>query len=78
MKLAIIYGQDGRIVATSRAVDLKEAGSKFSNAAMLPGQGQRLVEIDLADGLESVPNHELHNDYQIDVDTSKLVKKKEP
>jgi len=77
MKLAILHDDRGQILATSRVEDLKEAGSTFTRVGMVPRKGQRLVEVD-SEGLDQVPAHQLHDEYEIDVHTSKLVKKKKP
>ena len=77
MKLAILHDDSGQIIATSRVGDLKEAGSSFSQVGMAPRRGQRLVEVD-AEGLDQVTAHQLHDEYEVDVQSSTLVKKKRP
>ena len=77
MKLSILHDDRGHIVATSKVGDLTEAGSKFAKVGMVPRKGQRLVEID-SEELDKLPAHRLHDEYEIDVHTSKLVKKKKP
>jgi len=59
----------------SKNVDLKQAGSKFVRVGMVPGPGQRLLEIELSGEHEKKPLRELHNEYRVDIITSRLVKK---
>ncbi len=77
MKATILYDEHGRIVAISKIGDLKEAGSKFDKAGVIPGVGQRALEVDLSSELESLPLRELHEQHRIDVITLKLVRKTE-
>lgn len=78
MKATFLHDQDGRILAISKPVDLKQAGSKFTRAGMVAGRGQRLLDLDLAEEHASKSLRELHEQFQIDLATSKLVKKREP
>ncbi len=78
MKATFLHDQDGRILAISKAVDLKQAGSKFTRVGMVAGRGQQLLELHLAEEHASKSLRELHEQFQIDLATSKLVKKREP
>jgi hypothetical protein len=78
MKATFLHDEEGRILAISKPVDLKQAGSKFTRAGMVAGRGQRLLDLDLAEEHASKPLRELHEQFQIDVATSKLVRKREP
>ena len=77
MKATFLHDEEGRIVAISKPVDLKQAGSKFTQAGMVAGRGQRLLDLDLAEEHASKSLRELHEQFQIDLATSKLVKKQE-
>ncbi len=78
MKTTVLHDEHGRIIGISKNVDLKKSGSKFVKAGMMPKTGQRTVEITLSKELDTRPLRELHNDYRVDITTSKLVKKTEP
>jgi hypothetical protein len=78
MKATILHDEHGRIIAISKIGDLKKAGSKFVNVGMVPGKGQRALEVDLSKELASRPLRELHDQYHLDMVTSKLVRKTEP
>ena len=78
MKATFLHDQDGRILAISKAVDLKQAGSEFTRVGMVAGRGQQLLELHLAEEHASKSLRELHEQFQIDLATSKLVKKREP
>ena len=47
MKATILHDEHGEIIAISKIGNLKEAGSKFLKASMVPGAGQRALEIEL-------------------------------
>jgi hypothetical protein len=74
MKTTILHDEHGRIVSVSKVGDLKAAGSKFTKVGMIPGPGQKLVEIELSDEDEKLPLSELHGLYRVDVASAKLVK----
>ena len=78
MKATFLHDQEGRILAISKPVDLKQTGSKFTGAVMVAGRGQRLLDLDLAAEHASKSLRELHEQFQIDLATSRLVKKREP
>jgi hypothetical protein len=75
VKATILHDEHGRILAISKAEDLKKAGSKFATASLIPGPGQRKLEIELSEEQEKRPLPELHEEYRVDLTTSKLVKK---
>jgi hypothetical protein len=75
MKATILHDEHGRIIAISRIGDLKKAGSKFVEVGMIPGAGQRMLEIELSGKVEGRSLLELHKEYRVDLATSKLVKK---
>jgi len=77
MKATILHDEHGRIVAVSRPVDLKKAGSKFARFGMVPGVGQRVVEIEFSDEIAKKPLVELHREFRVDVAGSKLIRKTE-
>jgi hypothetical protein len=74
MKATILHDEHGLIIAISQMVDLEKSGSKFTKVGMIPGPGQQILEVDLGE-LEGRPLLELHQEYRVDVITSKLVKK---
>jgi hypothetical protein len=75
MKASIVHDEHGEIVSISKVGNLKEAGSKFTSVAMVPGKGQRLVEVDLSGDTEKKSLQDLHRDYRVDITTFKLVKR---
>jgi hypothetical protein len=75
MKASVLHDEHGRILSISKAVDLKASGSKFTSFGMMPGAGQRLVEVALSAADAKRPLHELHLRYRVDTATQKLVKK---
>jgi hypothetical protein len=74
MRVSILHDEHGRILSISKPVDLKRAGSKFTSFGMVPGAGQRLIEVDLSEDDAARPLHEIHSAYRVDVASSKLVK----
>jgi hypothetical protein len=74
MKATILHDEHGKIIAISKSVNLKQAGSKFTHVGMIPGPGQAKVEIELDEEQERKPVPELHKEYRIDRATSRLVK----
>ena len=75
MKASIVHDEHGEIISISKLGNLKEAGSKFTNVGMVPGKGQRLVEVDLSGDTEKKSLQDLHRDYRVDIATFKLVKR---
>jgi hypothetical protein len=75
MNATIIHDENGQIIAISKIVDLKKAGSRFDKVGMIPGKGQHKLELELSNDLQNRPLSELHKEYRIDVATSTLVKK---
>jgi hypothetical protein len=74
MKATILHDADGHIIAISRAVDLKAAGSKFIKAGMVAQEGQHRIEIELPVELEKIALRDLHEQYRVDRGTATLVK----
>ncbi len=74
MKATLLHDEHGRILAISTPVDLKKAGSKFTQVGMVPGPGQRKLEVELSEEHHK-KMAELHRGYYVDLATSKLVKK---
>lgn len=74
MKATILYDEHGTILAISKAVDLKAAGSKFSKVGMVPRRGQRLIEAELSGEDDARPLRELHTAYRVDPASAKLVR----
>lgn len=74
MKATILYDEHGTILAISKAVDLKTAGSKFTRVGMVPRRGQLMIEAELSPEDDARPLRELHAAYRVDSATSKLVK----
>jgi hypothetical protein len=75
MKSTILHDEHGEIIAISKIGSLKEAGSKFVKVGMVPGAGQRALEIELSGEQEKQTLRDLHAEYRVDVATSKLIKK---
>ena len=75
MKSTILHDEHGEIVAISKIGNLKEAGSKFVKVGMVPGAGQRVLEIELSREEEKRTLRDLHAEYRVDLATSKLIKK---
>jgi hypothetical protein len=47
----------------------------FVKAGMLPKEGQFVTEIELDRELESIPLHQLHENYRVDIENSRLVRR---
>jgi hypothetical protein len=75
MKAMLLHDEAGAILAISADVDLKKAGSKFTQFGMVPGPGQRKLEIELSVEQEKKSSRELYEEFYLDRATSKLVKK---
>jgi hypothetical protein len=75
MITAILHDEHGRILSVSKVGNLKAAGSKFTRVGIVPGPGQRLIEIELSKADEKRTLRELHTGYRVDVASGKLVKK---
>jgi len=75
MKATVVYDENGQIIAISKAVDLREAGSKFTEAGIIPGEGQHALEVELTEELASMRLRDIHQHYRLDRMTSKLVKR---
>jgi hypothetical protein len=75
MKATLLHDEHGRILAISTDVDLKKAGSKFTKVGMVPGSGQRKLEIELSSEQEKRPLVELHKEFYVDLATLKLMRR---
>ena len=77
MKATVLHDERGRIIAISKTVDLRQAGSNFTHAGVVPGSGQAKIEIELSAEQERAPLADLHKEYLVDRPTSRLVRKDE-
>ncbi|WP_144144783.1 hypothetical protein [Paraburkholderia sp. BCC1884] len=75
MKLTIVHDAKGKILGVIQPVDLQRAGSKFQHVNLNPGPDQQLTEVELDAELERLPVLDLHEQYEIDMAASKLMKK---
>jgi hypothetical protein len=75
MKATVVYDENGEIIAISKAVDLREAGSKFTEVGIIPRKGQYALEVELTGELVHMPLPDVHQQYRLDRVTSKLVKR---
>jgi hypothetical protein len=75
MKVTVVHDDQGEIVAIASIGDLAQAGSKFTRAGLLPGAGQRSVEIELTQEQAARPPREIHASYRVDLASSSLVEK---
>jgi hypothetical protein len=73
MKASVLHDDEGRILAISKTADLKASGSKFTQAGMVAGKGQTLVEVELSAEDSQRPLRELHETYRVDPATKTLV-----
>lgn len=74
MKVTVVH-DDGEIVSIAKVGDLAEAGSKFTRAGLVPGEGQSVVEIELDEEQAVRPVREIHASYRVDASSSTLVLK---
>lgn len=74
MKASVLHDGEGRILAISKMADLKASGSKFTQAGMVAGEGQSLVEVELSAEDSQRPLRELHETYRVDLAAKTLVK----
>lgn len=75
MKATVLYDEHGQILAISNTDDREEAGSKFDRAGMVPGPGQRILDVELSDDDAGRPLPKLHQEYRVDLATSTLTQK---
>jgi hypothetical protein len=75
MKAVVVYNEHGQIIAISKAVDLRQAGSKFARAGVIPGEAQHVLDVDLTGELASMHLRDIHQHYHVDRVTSKLVRR---
>jgi hypothetical protein len=74
MKATILFDEHGKILGISKSVSPQHAGSKFTSHGVVPGAGQRVVEVSLSPEDQNRPLRELHGQYRVDVAALKLVK----
>jgi hypothetical protein len=77
MKATIICDEHDYIISIAKVVDLKQAGSKFAKAGIIPGNGQRAIHVELSAELEKMHLRDIHKHYRVDHATSKLVRKQD-
>ncbi len=75
MKATVVYDEHDQIIAISKVADLKRAGSKFVKAGIMPGKGQRTLDVELTEELASMRLRDVHKHYHVNRVTSKLVKR---
>jgi hypothetical protein len=75
MQVTVLHDEHGQIVAMANIADRAEAGSKFDRVGMVPGPGQRILDVELSDDDAGRPLAELHQDYRVDLATSTLARK---
>jgi len=75
MKVTVVHDDHGEIVSIAKIGDLAQAGSKFTRAGLLPGEGQSVVEIELDEEQAARPVREIHASYRVDPASSTLVQK---
>jgi hypothetical protein len=74
MKASVLHDGEGRILAIAKVPNLNAAGSKFTQAGIVPHEGQSLVEVDLSTEDSQRPLLELHETLRVDPTTKTLVK----
>lgn len=75
MKVTVVHDDQGEIVAIANTGDLTQAGSKFTRAGLLPGTGQRAIEIELTQEQAAGRIREIHASCRVDPASSTLVRK---
>jgi hypothetical protein len=75
MKVTVVHDDQGEIVSIAHVGDLAQAGSKFTRAGLLPGEGQTVVEVELSEEQAALPLRELHTSCRIEPGSSTLVQK---
>lgn len=78
MKATILYDEHGRIIAISTMDDQKSTKSKFIKVGMIPGAGQRLLDVELEDDLGGLTLLEFQASHRVDIDVGAKLVKKEP
>jgi hypothetical protein len=78
MKASIIFDEHDNIVSIAKVVHLKEAGSKFSRVGVVPGKGQRKIDLELAEEVHKMPLRDVHRHFRVDHAKGKLVRKDAP
>lgn len=74
MKATVVHDENGQIIAISKTVNLQQAGSKFTRAGIIPGQGQNALEVELTEELESMRPLDIHQNYRVDRAAARLVR----
>jgi hypothetical protein len=75
MRASILHDGEGHILAISKATDLRASGSKFTQAGLVAGDGQSLVEVQLSAEDSRRPLRELHEAYRVDPAAKTLIKR---
>jgi hypothetical protein len=75
MKASVLHDNEGRILAISKPADLEASGSKFTQAGMLAGEGQTVIEVELSAEDSQRPLRELHESYRVDPAAKTLVRR---
>jgi hypothetical protein len=75
MNVTVVHDDRGEIVAIAKIGDLAQAGSKFTRAGLLAGEGQSVVEIELSEEQAERAVREIHASYRVDPASSRLVRK---
>lgn len=76
MKAIVTYDANGNIVAIAMAAtDLPSKASKNLKISPIPAEGHQSVEIELPNQLAGTPLRDIHNEYRLDLVTSKLLKR---
>jgi hypothetical protein len=76
MKATVVHDETGEIIAIAKRVDLNEAGSKFTEAGIVPKQGEYALEVELTGELASTRLRDIHQHFRVDRAASKLVKRR--
>ncbi|MGD0934459.1 MAG: hypothetical protein ABR922_07780 [Streptosporangiaceae bacterium] len=75
MKAVVVHDERGQITAISKAVDLNQAGNKFVSMGVIPGEGQYALDVELTEELSGMRLSDIHQSYEVDRATSRLVKR---
>ena len=75
MNVTVVHDEHGEIVSIAKIGDLAKAGSKFARVGLVPGAGQKAVDVELSEELAARPLRELHAGYKVDAASASLVRK---
>jgi hypothetical protein len=75
MKATVVYDEGGEIIAISKEIDPREAGSGFTEVAIIPGEGQHAFDVELTGELAGMRLRDIHQRYRVDRVASKLVER---